>query len=165
MTKPAQLVHDPRTDADVALLLERFTGLLPDGRLIAHADMEATIHLRRDQSRYRTVLKHWRRVVFQEQRVFLDGRSAEGHGLKALTADEMVRYANREVRAIGRRLKNALLVGATPSDEEISNPANRLYRARLLSAAEQIAKAHSRVIRELSTALKPPRQLRAVNKD
>ncbi len=163
MAQIAKLVHEPRTDADVRLLVERFQNLLPDGRLITHAEIESVIHLARHEPRYRTVTKHWRKVLFQEQRIFLDGRAAEGHGFKALTADDMVRYANREVRSIGRRLKRALLVAATPSDDQISDPNNRAYRARLISATEQIAAAHGRVVRELSAALRPPRQLRAVS--
>lgn len=162
MTRIAKLVHQPQTDADVQLLLAHFAGILPDGRLIAHAEIEEVIHLRRHESRYHAVTKHWRRVLFEEQRVFLDGRSAEGHGFKALTPDEMVRFANREVRAIGRRLKRALLVAASPSDDEIQDPNNRVYRARLISGTQQMAQAHARVIRELSSALKPQRQLRAV---
>lgn len=163
MSKGAQFVHVARTDADVRLLTERFSGILPDGRLISHEDIEAAVGLDREDSRYKTVTKHWRRVLFEEQRIFLDGRAAEGHGFKALAPDEMVRYANREVRAVGRRLKRALIVAATPSDDEIADPNNRAYRARLLSATEQIAQAHGRVMKELSAALRPPRQLRAVN--
>ena len=163
MSKIAKFVHEPRTDAVVKALNDRFNGLLPDGRLITHEDIEATIRMRRDDSRYRTVVKHWRRVLFEEQRVFLDGRAAEGHGFKALTPDDMVRYANREVRSVGRRLKRALIVAATPHDDEIGDPNNRAYRARLLSATEQIAQAHGRIVRELSSALKPPKQLRSAS--
>lgn len=162
MVQVATFVREPHTDADVRLLIERCGNLLPDGRLIAHEFIEQAIRVARDTSHYLTVTKHWRRAVFEEQRVFLDGRSAGGHGFKALTPDDMVRFANREVRAIGRRLKRALIVAATPHDDEILDGNTRLYRARLLSATEQIAQAHGRIVRELSSALTPPRQIRAV---
>lgn len=76
----AKFVREPRTDADVQLLLHTFVDLLPDGRLITHEAIEAALKMQRHAARYRTVTKHWRRILFQEQRVFLDGRSAEGHG-------------------------------------------------------------------------------------
>jgi hypothetical protein len=157
-----RFIREPRTDADVKLLMEQFADILPDGRLIAHETIEGVLALSRDQARYKTIMKHWRRNLFEEQRVWLDGRAAEGHGFKVLTPDEMVRYANREVRAIGRKLKRAILIAASPLDDEI-DASNRLYRARLLSATEQIAQAHGRVVRELTKALQPPRQLRKVS--
>lgn len=163
MTRIATFLREPRTDIDVKLLIEKFSGLLPDGRLITHEAIEQLLRIGRDKAHYRTVTKHWRKAVFQEQRVWLDGRSADGHGFKALTPDEMVRFANREVRAIGKRLKRALIVAATPSDDEILDPHTRLYRARLISATEQIAQAHGRVVRELSAALRPPRQIRSAS--
>lgn len=153
-----QFVKEPRTDADVGRLLATFT-IRPDGHIISHDAIEQCVTLRRQDARYRTVTNHWRRRVFQEQRVFLDGRTAEGRGFKALTPDEMVRYSNRQVRAIGRQLKRALIIAATPTDDEIVDPHTRAYRTRLLSAAEQIAAAHDRVLRDIGGALKRPAQL------
>lgn len=161
MADIVRMKHEPRTDADVRLLLDRFKDCLPDGRILSHETIESALTMSRDSSRYKTVIRHWRRILFQEQRVFLDGRSAYGHGFKALTPDEMVRYANREVRAIGRKLKRAIIIAATPADSEIADDNNRIYRARLLSATEQIAQAHGRVVKDLSSALRPPKQIRA----
>lgn len=158
-----EFIQHPQTDADVKRLLDSVPDLVADGRLITHESVERILVMHREQARYKTVVRHWRRAVFQERHVFLDGRSAEGHGWKALTPDEMIRFANREVRGLGRRLKRALILAATPQDDEITDPNSRLYRARLLSATEQIAQAHGRVVRDLSQALKPPRQLRSVN--
>lgn len=155
-------LHEGKTDADVRTLLEKIPDVVSDGRIIAHETIEALIGLTRDQNRYRTVTKHWRRALWQERQVFLWGPAAEGHGFKALTPDEMIRFSNREVRHTGRRLKRALLIAATPRDEEITDTQMRVYRARLLSATEQITHAHGRVLRELSQALLPPRQIKRV---
>lgn len=163
MTRIPTFLREPRTDLDVKLLLEQFPNLLPDGRLLTHETVERILRIGRDKAHYRTVTDHWRKAVFQEQRIFLDGRSAQGHGFKALTPDEMVRYANREVRAVGKRLRRAIIVAATPQDDELLDPHTRLYRARLLSATEQIAQAHGRVVRELSAALRAPKQLRSIS--
>jgi len=150
---------NPRTDADVNLLLTRFRDLQPDGRVIAHADIESTLRLRRTESSYKTAIKHWRQALFNEQRIYIDGRSARGEGFKALTPDEMIRFSNRKVRAAGRLLKKAVAIAASPRDDELIDPNVRLYRARLLSAAEQMIAHHGRLIREMGAALRPPTQL------
>jgi hypothetical protein len=158
MPTNARFMKQPRIDADVQLLLGRFRDLLPDGTVIQHAEIERLLNLKRRDGRYQTVTKRWRQVLFEEQRIFLDGRAALGQGFKSLTPDDMVRYSNKRVRAIGRLLRKAIAVAALPQPNELSTDA-RVYQARLLLAAEQIMTTHKRVLVDLSTALKPPRQL------
>jgi len=155
---------NPRIDADVELLLGRFRDLIPDGRLIAHEEIEGLLKLTRKQSRYRTITAKWRRILLTEQRVFLDGRSATGAGFIALTPDEMIRYSNKRVRQVGRILRKAIQVASLPDPSELKSSEMRNYQARLFVACEQLTRTHKAVLVDLTKALQPPRQLpRAVN--
>lgn len=151
--------RNPRIESDVAILLGRFRDLIPDGRIIQHAEIEALLNMNRKQGRYATITTRWRKILLFEQRVFLDGRAAQGQGFKALTPDEMVRYGNREVRAIGRRVRKAILVAGLPNPSELTTSELRNYQARLMLACEQIASAHKRVLVDLTHALQPQRRL------
>lgn len=153
------IAKNPRTDVDVRALLEKYPDMQPDGRIVAHEDVEGLLRLNRRHPYYKTVIRHWRRALFDEQRLFIDGRSALGQGFKVLTPDEMIRYSNRQVRAAGRILKKAVKVAATPREDEIVDTNVRAYRARLLSAAEQMLTQHGRVMREIGATLRPPAQL------
>jgi hypothetical protein len=157
--KPAQLQRNPRTDADVELLLGRYRDLLPDGRVIAHEELESLLKLNRKQGRYQTVTNKWRRVLLNEQRVFLDGRAALGAGFVALTPDEMIRYSNKRVRQVGRILRKAIQVASLPDPSELKNSEMRNYQARLFVACEQLVSTHKHVLLDLTKALQPPRQL------
>lgn len=149
---------DPQNDADVRMLMAAYPDLIADGRVISHAQIETVLRMPRIASRYRTVTHKWRRAVFDERRVYLDGRTAEGAGFVCLTADEMVRFANREVRSVGRKLKKALAVASAPHDGDLSDDV-RLYRRRLEAAALKIAADHRAGLRELGRALAPMKQL------
>jgi hypothetical protein len=149
----------PRIEADVQMLLGRFRDLLPDGRVIRHEEIEEPLTLSRKDSRYKTVTDRWRRLLMEEQRVFLDGRSALGQGFKALTPDDMIRYSNKRVRSVGRLLKKAIEVASLPHPSELREDQTRLYQARLLTAIHQLDSAHRRVVVDLTTALRPPRAL------
>ena len=147
--------RNPQTDADVNLLLKRFSDLLPDGRLIEHAEVEQTLRTRRETSQYILVVRHWRRALFTEKRLVLDGRAANGQGFIVLTPDEMVRYSNRRVREAGRILRRAIAVAIAPRDDEIMDSNTRAYRARLVMATEQIWSTHRRTLREIGSPLRP----------
>jgi len=153
-----KIVKNPRTDADVALLIAVFPDLLPDGRHIAHTQIESVLKLGRLTGRYHTVVAKWRRVVFDERRVFLNGRLGDGTGFVALTPDEMVRYANRQVRSAGRKLRHALAVASAPNDEQLSEDVRR-YRRLLEAAAMRIAQEHKRELHEVAKAMAPMKQL------
>ena len=159
MSAQMRFERNPRIDADVELLLGRFRDLVPDGRTILHEEVESLLRIPRTAGRYKTVTTKWRRVILQETRVFLDGRAAQGRGFKVLTPDEMVRYGNREVRAIGRRVRKAILITGLPNPTELSTNELRSYQARLMVACEQIGSAHKRVLFDLTQALRPPAQL------
>jgi hypothetical protein len=151
--------RNPRIDEDVELLLGRFRDILQDGRLIRHDEIEAVLGIRRTVSRYKTVTNKWRRILMEEQRVFLDGRSALGEGFKSLTPDDMIRYTNRRVRQMGHMLRKALQVASLPHPSELKNSEARVFQARLLVACEQIVQAHKHVLVDLAKAMKPPRAL------
>lgn len=155
----ARFERNPRIEADVDLLLGRFRDLIPDGRVIAHEEIESLLKMNRRQSRYKTVTDRWRKTLLEEQRVFLDGRAALGAGFKALTPDDMVRYGNNRVRAVGRVLKKAIRVASLPDPSELSSTQLRTYQARLMVAAEQILQKHHHVLVDLSKAIQPARQL------
>lgn len=146
--------EDPQTEADVRHLLAVFADLLPDGRLIAHTQIEAAVTLPRSASRYRTVTRKWRKALFAERGVYLDGLTANGQGFVALTPDEMVRHGNRGVRMAGRKLARALRVMSVPSDAALSEDMRR-YRGRLAMAVEQIARQQTSALREVTRALAP----------
>lgn len=149
---------DPQNDADVRHLLTLFGDLLPDGRAITHEQIEAALSLSKLSSRYKTVVSKWRRVVFDERRVYLDGRAGEGKGFICLTPDDMVRYANRSVRSAGRQVKKALSVASAPHDNDLSEDV-KLYRARLSIVMLRLAAEHRESIREIGRALAPMQQL------
>lgn len=151
--------RNPRTDADVELLLGRFRDLLPDGRTIAHEEIETLLRMNRKQARYKTVTSKWRNILLGEQRVFLDGRAALGAGFVALTPDDMIRYSNRRVRQVGRILRKAIQVASLPDPSELKSSEMRNYQARLFVACEQLAQTHKHVLLDLTKALQPPRQL------
>jgi len=151
--------RNPRINADVELLLGRFRNVLPDGRLIAHVELESLLKMNRKQSRYRTVTNKWRRILLHEQRVFLDGRAALGDGFIALTPDDMIRYANKRIRQVGRNLRRAIHVASLPDPSELKSSEMRNYQARLLVAYEQVINTHKHVLIDLTKALQPPRPL------
>jgi len=153
-----KIVKNPRTDVDVQLLCDVFPDLLPDGREITHAQVEAALHANRRTARYRTVVAKWRRRVMRERCVFLDGISAQGRGFVALTPDEMVRYGNRNVRHAGRKIRKALAVASTPDDRSLSEE-TRKYRALLTVAMTKILAQHGDSLRDVSRALQPMKQL------
>lgn len=157
--KPARLERNPRVDADVQVLLGRFRDLIPDGRIIAHEEIETLLKLNRRQGRYLTVTGKWRKVLLNEQRVFLDGRSAGGRGFSVLTPDEMIRYSNKRVRQVGRILRKAIQVASLPDPSELKSSEMRNYQARLFVACEQLVSTHKHVLLDLTKALQPPRQL------
>lgn len=157
--KPTHLQRNPRVDADVELLLGRFRDLIPDGRTIAHEEIESLLKLNRKASRYQTVTKKWRRILLHENRVFLDGRSALGAGFISLTPDEMIRYSNRRVRQVGRIVRKAIMIASLPDPSELKSSETRNYQARLLVACEQLNNTHKHVLFDLTKALQPPRQL------
>lgn len=155
----AQFQRNPRIDADVELLLGRFRDLIPDGRTIAHEEIEALLRLNRKQARYHTVTMKWRRILLQEQRVFLDGRAALGAGYVSLTPDDMIRYSNKRVRAVGRILKTAIQVAGLPHPSELKSNEMRRFQAQLMVTCEEVTKNHKSALLELTKALQPPRAL------
>ena len=157
--KLAAFQRNPRIDADVELLLGRFRDLIPDGRTIAHEEIESLLKLNRKQARYKTVTYKWRRTLLTEQRVFLDGRAALGAGFVCLTPDDMIRYSNQEIRQVGRNLRKAITVAGLPDPSELKSSEMRNYQARLFVACEQLVSTHKHVLLDLTKALQPPRQL------
>jgi hypothetical protein len=153
-----KIVKNPKTDADVKLLRDVFGRVLPDGTEIAHEQIEAVLRIPHASSRYRAVTHKWRRELFQENGVYLDGRAAEGRGFVALTPDQMIRFANRGVRAAGRKLRRMIAVASAPDDDALS-PQLRQYRQALLAATERIAREHRAQLRDVSRSLSSPKQL------
>jgi hypothetical protein len=154
-----QFQRNPRIDADVELLLGRFRDLAPNGRTIAHEEIETLLKINRRQARYMTVTTKWRRVLLNEQRIFLDGRAALGAGFVCLTPDDMIRYSNKRIRQVGRVLRKAIQVAALPDPSELKSSEMRNYQARLFVACEQLTSTHKHVLLDLTKALQPPRQL------
>jgi len=154
-----KIIKNPRVAAEVEMLLGRFRDLIPDGRVIAHEEIENLLRINRKQSRYWTVVNKWRKLLIEEQRVFLDGRAANGAGFVSLTPDEMIRYSNKRVRQIGRILRRAITVASLPDPSELKNSETRKYQAQLFVACEQLTRAHKHVLIDLTKALQPPRAL------
>jgi hypothetical protein len=153
-----KIEKNPRNDVDVALLSKVFPDLLPDGREIAHEQIEAVLTMNRAQSRYRTVVQKWRKQLLAERGIWLDGQLAHGRGFIVLTPDEMVRFGNRGVRAAGRKLRHALAVVSAPKDEQLSDD-TRKYRGLLEAAIVKIAAENKSTIRAIGKALTPMKQL------
>jgi hypothetical protein len=153
-----KIIRNPKTDADVEHLWRVFPDILPDGRVVTHEQLEAVLLMNRAQSRYHTVVNRWRKRLFHERGVWLDGQTAMGSGFIALTPDEMVRFGNRGVRTAGRKIRRALAVASAPDDRQLSADVRR-YRGLLSAAMERIAKAHTATLREVSKAMAPMKQL------
>lgn len=153
-----KIVKNPRTDVDVQHLMTVFPDIQPDGREVTHDQIEAVLSESRLSSRYRRVVNKWRKLLLAERAVWLDGQTAQGRGFVALTPDEMVRFGNRGVRTAGRKLRKSLVVLSAPDDASLSADM-RKYRSLLGAAIERIATEHRSVLREVSKALSPQRQL------
>lgn len=153
-----RIIKNPNTDADVQVLRTVFPDLLPDGREITHEQIEAALRESRKSSRYKRTVSKWRRQLFAERRVFLDGQVASGRGFVALTPDEMVRFANRRVREVGRKLRKAIAVASAPNDAELSEDVRR-YRGLLETALVKMAHEHRTTLRDVTRALAPMKQL------
>lgn len=149
---------NPRTDVDVELLAKVFTNILPDGSELTHEQIEAVLVESRHSPRYKRVVTKWRRQLLNERGVWLDGMIAQGRGFVALTPDEMVRFGNRGVRQAGRKIRKALMIAAAPDDKALSE-GMRKYRALLTVAMERIANEHKSVLRDVSKALAPMKQI------
>lgn len=149
---------NPRTNVDVDLLWKVFPDLLPDGREVTHEQIEAVLHESRLSARYRRVVAKWRRQLLNEKGVCLDGQMAHGRGFVALTPDEMVRFGNRQVRQAGRKIRKGLQVASAPDDAALSADVKR-YRGLLMTAMEKIHQSHKGMLRDVSRALAPIRQL------
>jgi hypothetical protein len=150
--------RNPRNNVDVETLCRIFPDLLPDGREITHAQLEAALSLNRAQSRYRTVVTKWRKLLLAERGVWLDGQIAQGRGFVVLVPDEMVRFGNRGVRAAGRKFRHALAVVSAPKDEQLSEDTRR-YRALLEAAIVKITNENRATLRAIGAAATPMRQL------
>lgn len=153
-----RIIKNPNTDADVQLLRTVFPDLLPDGREVTHEQIEAALRESRKSSRYKRTVNKWRRQLFAERRVFLDGQTASGRGFVALTPDEMVRFANRRVREVGRKLRKAIAVASAPNDVELSEDVRR-YRGLLEAAMVKMAAENRTTLRDVTRALAPMKQL------
>lgn len=153
-----QIVKSPRTDIDVQQLASVFPDLIPDGREITHEQIEAVLSESRKSARYKRVVTRWRRGLLQERGLYLDGQVAQGRGFVVLTPDEMVRFGNRKVRSAGKMFRKALAVAATPNDNALSDDVRR-WRGLLTVAVEKIAAEHRTVLRDVSRALTPQKQL------
>lgn len=149
---------NPSTAADVQLLWDVFPDLLPDGREITHAQIEAVLKMRHQSSRYRSVVTKWRRQLFRERGVYLDGQVAQGRGFIALAPDEMVRFGNRRVREAGRKFRKGLAVLAAPRDEDLSLDMRR-YRQLLEATVVKITHDNRSALRDVARAMAPQPQL------
>ena len=153
-----RIMSNPSTNVDVDLLCTVFSDLLPDGREIRHEQIEALLSAPRLSNRYRLVVTKWRRRLFAERTVWLDGIAAQGRGFIALTPDEMVRFGSRGVRHAGRKLRKALAVLSAPADVALSEGI-RKNRALLAVAIERIAHESKSALRDVTRALGPQQQL------
>ena len=153
-----KIEKNPRTDVDVQLLWTVFPDLLPDGREVTHEQIEAVLKESRLSSRYKRVVSKWRRQLLQEKGICLDGQMAHGRGFVALTPDEMVRFGNRAVRQAGKKLQKGIQVASVPDDVNLSDDVKR-YRGILMVAMVKIAADHKGVLRQVSKALAPMKQL------
>lgn len=153
-----KIQKDPRNDADVQMLLKVFSDITADGRVITHEQIEGVLRVSRANARYRTVVNKWRRLLQYERCVYLDGMGGHGRGFVSLTPDEMVRFSNRGVRAAGRKLRRMIAVVSMPDDAVLSE-STRQYRAVLLLATEKLALEHRSLLRDVSRALAPMKQL------
>jgi len=148
----AKIIANPRIEADVELLRKAFPNMEPEGQIIRHTELEALLKMRRSQSRYKTVTRKWRDLVFQETQCYLDGRTAEGQGFRVLNGDQMVRCGARKIRSAGKLTRQAVVVLAAPADGAISDSNARSYRARVITLAEQIALAHEHGAKRIAAA-------------
>lgn len=154
-----KIVKNPLTAVDVQRLWTAFPDLLPDGRVITHDQIEAVLQEPRTSARYRRVVSKWRRQLWTERSVVLDGISARGRGYVSVTNEEMPRQGHRDGRVGLRKIKKAIAVAATPEDAALSEHTRR-YRLLFVAAMEKTVRDHQRTLKDVMQALGPVKQLR-----
>lgn len=134
-------VKDPRTDADVNLVLNGLGELSPDGRVITHKQVEALLRVPRTHSHYKLVMKHVRCRIEDERSLVLDGRGLKGEGWLLLTRPEQVSRGHRGVALSIRSAKKQTRRMSMPLAEELPE-SMRAFRAGFVASMSRVFHAH-----------------------
>lgn len=146
MTRPENLLFPSRmtTKIDVDMIIQKI-GIPKEGDKITYEVIEDLIGLKKNSSRWRTVVYTWRKKLFVENNLVL--KSLMNKGFLVLNPSERVSYADRKI-VCGRNiiLKAVNIVQATDLDnldEEtktkynfITSIPNRLRLATLVESKE-----------------------------
>lgn len=126
---------------DVDRLIKELGSLKRDGRVITHEEMERVLDLKRDKSRYRTVLTAYRKRAWDLYEVSLSGRRAMGKGYRCLTADSTVEEAQKHLSSTGKRVRKSYIEVTTMPDGELSVD-HLILKKKYLSLTEGVIKEH-----------------------
>jgi hypothetical protein len=146
------------TRPDVELLMKAFPSLRRDGSVVAHEEIAKIIGHQHGTTRYRTVVEAWKKAVFREYGIVLDGRLAVGEGFYPLKPAEHNQYAKRQTKTVHRRIRFAAAVVGVVPDEELTTP-QRLERDHIalhLTTVEQSVSGARKAIAS------PPKRLESL---
>ena len=126
---------------DVDLLVKEFGELTRDGRVIPHKNMEKTLGLTRDKSRYRTVLTAYRKRAWDLYEVSLSGRRAMGEGYRCLTADETVEEAQKSNKSTTQKVRKSFIEVTAMPDNELDET-HLILKQKYISLTEGVLRRH-----------------------
>lgn len=148
MTIPVKpFVRDPRTDADVNLVLMSLGDIKPDGRIVTHDHCEAVLKTPRASGRYGLVMGHVRKRLEHERGIVLDGRGLKGQGWLALTPAEQVSRGHTGVRQKLALAKRDVRRMAMPTNDELPE-SSRDFRARFVTSMSRVFAAADQASKE-----------------
>lgn len=133
MVESKQYSRGVPTGPDVDRMVENF-GAVPEGESVPCADIEDVLGVRRDQSRYRTVMAAFRRRMFHERNVDIEG-NGEG-GFVVNTPERRIARAGKMVET-GRRVVGRAVLLACQTDASRLPDDCRAERERISSIGQR----------------------------
>lgn len=148
------------TGPEVRKLQERFPNMESlIGTTIPHEDIEETIGVKRNESRYRTITNAWRKRVAKDTngRVQMRGdlREYVGVGLRVLSDGEMVEYHTDLKQSMVRKGRKAYVVLANTEESNLTDEQKRI-RSHGLHAMKMIQTAMIESRKFIPEPPKPP---------
>jgi hypothetical protein len=152
-----KIVTNPSVTVDVDRLVAHF-GVLESDQVLLHSEIEGVLGMPRISSRYKTVLKKFRRRVGEEQRVYIDGRHAHGDGFIVLKGDACIGWAHAQAKRSVKHINRAKWVASMPAPEELT-PEKRNFQAQLFVALDRISQGQKAALMDFSKAVAPQKTL------
>jgi hypothetical protein len=125
------------TDFEIRKLTEHFTDIQSlRGSTIKHEELERVTGLKRDTSRYKTVVVRWRKKVARETGIEIRGdlRGDIGVGIRVLSASEQLEYSGDLDQHAGRKVRHSHRAVANIADSDLTEQERKIKDHRILAA-------------------------------